>query len=80
MVPTGRKPDTCGAALESIIRSVMSKNYHNKGQSDASRREFNRPHGVFKELVFGWGREGRRMSEENRSYRKGYEEGKRKRG
>ena len=58
----------------------MSKNYHNKGQRDASNRVFNPPHSVEKELVFGWGREGRRMGDGNRTYRKGYEEGKRKRG
>lgn len=59
----------------------MSKNYHAKGQSDAARGygNYRAPHGIVKELVYGWGREGTRIRDENRSYHKGYVNGKRQR-
>ena len=59
----------------------MSSKHHDRGQRDAAKGygNYSAPHGVVKELVFGWGREGRRMREENRSYQKGYVNGKKQR-
>ena len=51
--------------------------HHNKGQSDATgSKGYNPPHGMAEEFFFGWGESGKKIAEDNKDYRKGYEHGK----
>jgi len=50
----------------------MSKDYHNKGQEDASKDKYEPPHGIIKDITT-WTRDGmKEMNEENASYKEGW--------
>lgn len=59
--------------------SNSKEHYHNKGEADAQRRDYDPPHGLFDSLTT-WSERGiERNNEENEAYRSGYANGKEQR-